>query len=80
MVWRDGLFYEVNSETPFTGAAVSKYENGRKAYEGTLKDGKLDGPGNWWHENGQKKGEVINKDGEIVSGTWWDEEGNEIKE
>ena len=29
-VERGGLRYEVNSETPFTGVAVDKYENGQK--------------------------------------------------
>ena len=33
-----------------------------------------------WHETGQKKQETTYKDGELVSKTMWDEEGNEIKE
>ena len=79
MVWRDGLFYEVNSETPFTGAAVSKYENGQKHSEGTLKDGKPEGLVTAWYENGQKWVETTYKDGKRVSLKSWDEEGNEIK-
>ena len=54
-VERGGLRYEINSETPFTGVAVDKYENG------------------------QKKVEVTWKDGKKLSGTYWDEEGNEVE-
>ena len=32
-----------------------------------------------WHENGQKAYEATHKDGNNVSETQWDEEGNEIK-
>ena len=41
-VERDGLMYEGDSETPFTGVAVEKHENGQKAAEETYKDGKLE--------------------------------------
>ena len=102
-VERDGLWYEGDSETPFTGVRVEKHENGNKKREATYKDGKVEGlwtgwhengqkayektlkddveEGLWtsWQENGQKAGEEIYKDGEVVSGTRWDEEGNEIK-
>ena len=37
---RDGVMYEGDSETPFTGVAVTKHENGQKAVETTFKDGK----------------------------------------
>ena len=79
LVERGGLTYEGDSETPFTGAAVSKYDNGQKWYEGTYKDGKLEGLQTAWHANGQKKGEAMFKDDKLVSETKWDEEGNEIK-
>ena len=103
LVERDGLMYEGDSETPFTGVSVKKYENGwkqeevpvkdgkleglatawhengQKEREGTFKDGKPEGLATAWHENGQKAGEAIFKDGKLVSGTEWDEEGNEIK-
>ena len=102
-VERGGLRYEVNSETPFTGVAVDKYENGQKKVEGTWKDGKEEGLMTRWHENGQKeaegtfkdgkrkglvtswyengqkKHEVTWKDGKKLSGTYWDEEGNEVE-
>ncbi len=55
------------------------HENGQNAYEGTVKDGKREGPYTRWHKNGQKAEEGTFKDGELVSKTKWDEEGNEIK-
>ena len=65
VVVRDGLVYEINSETPFTGDVVSKYENGQKEAEGTFKDGKAEGLATWWAENGQKRGEGTWKDGKL---------------
>ena len=79
LVKRDGLTYEGDSETPFTGVAVDKYENGQKHYEATFKDGKYDGLSTSWYQNGQKEWETTYKDGKAVSETKWDEEGNEIK-
>ena len=57
LVERDGLAYEGDSETPFTGVAVGKYANGQKSQEATYKDGKLDGLRTSWHANGQKRSE-----------------------
>jgi len=72
--------YEGDGETPFTGVAVEKHENGQKKGEVTFKDGKREGLGTMWHANGQKKSEATFKDGKLVSETKWDEEGNEIKQ
>ena len=80
LVQRDGLWYEGDSETPFTGVAVEKHENGQKHYEATFKDGKFEGLETAWWENGKKAVERTYKDGALVSETNWDEEGNEIKE
>ena len=80
LVKRGGLFYEGDSETPFTGVAVTKHENGQKELEATFKDGKDDGLSTMWRENGKKKAEATFMDGKVVSETKWDEEGNEIKE
>ena len=63
LVERDGVMYEGDSETPFTGVRVEKHENGKKSREQTYKDGKPDGPWTVWHENGQKKWEETFKDG-----------------
>jgi len=75
------LHYKVNSETPFSGLAVAKYENGQKKAEKTYKDGKLDGVSTTWYENGQKKSEETYKDGKL-NGVWttWYENGEKIEE
>ena len=39
------------------------YKNGQKAYEGTYKDGKLNGFEVGWYKNGQKAYEGTYKDG-----------------
>jgi len=53
------------------------HENGQKEREGTYKDGKKDGIWTWWEGNGQKWSERIWKDRALISGKYWDEEGNE---
>ena len=80
-VERDGLWYEGDSETPFTGVAVDKYENGQKKEEATWKDGKPEGPFTSWHENGQKKAEGTFKDGN-PEGLWteWHKNGQKQSE
>jgi len=80
-VERDGLWYEGDSETPFTGVAVDKYENGQKKEEATWKDGKPEGPFTTWYENGQKQQEGTWKDGKpegLVTG--WRENGTKAAE
>ena len=73
---RNGIKYEVNSETPFTGRLVKKYENGQKKEETNYKDGKKDGVFTFWFENGQKKLEGKFKNGKDV-GLWtgWHKNG-----
>ena len=81
LVRRDGLMYEGDSETPFTGVRVDKYENGQKKLEGTLKDGKREGLATSWHENGKKKGELTFKDGKPEGlMTEWHENGQKSYE
>ena len=72
-VERDGLMYEGDSETPFTGVVVGKLEYGRR-YERTYKDGKKDGQSTTWWDNGQKASEITYKDGKfdgLMTG-WFD--------
>ena len=69
LVWKDGLYYASDSEEPYNGEAVSHYENGQKMYEGTYKDGKLDGKWTYWRENGQKSWENTFKDGKKIGET-----------
>ena len=52
-----------------------------KEEERNYKNGVLDGPYTKWHENGQKKMEVIAKDSENGGHvTLWHEKGNIIKD
>lgn len=87
LVERDGLKYEVNSKTPFTGKspftgkAVTFHENGQKKSEVNYKDGKVDGLSTAWYESGQKQAELTVKDG-VPDGlfTVWYEHGQKKSE
>ncbi len=78
LVERQGLYYEINSETPFMGLLRDVYPNGQKKREGNFVRGVLDGAMTAWYENGQKKYE-----GNFVNGKeeglriHWDKDGNE---
>ena len=52
---RNGLKYEINSQTPFAGVATVYYENGQLEKKVTYKDGVKNGPSEYYHENGQEK-------------------------
>ena len=64
LVERDGIIYEVNSTTPFTGSSVSYHENGQLNKRENYKNGQQDGPSEWFHENGQLGGKGNYKNGE----------------
>ena len=49
---------------------------GMKLVVGSYKDGKMDGKGTTWYENGQKGFEGTFKDGEVIDFKEWDEDGN----
>ncbi|SVE38063.1 uncharacterized protein METZ01_LOCUS490917, partial [marine metagenome] len=53
LVVKQGIVYEVNSTTPFTGSDVSYYENGQLKRKGNFIDGKEDGLHESYYENGQ---------------------------
>ena len=63
LVEREGIYYEVNSQTPFSGRVVSYYENGRLEEKANYKDGKEDGLWEYYFENGQLQGKGNYKDG-----------------
>ena len=60
---RQGLVYQVNSDTPFTGLVVSYYDNGQYEYKKNLKDGKQHGLYEKFYENGQLEDKRNYKDG-----------------
>ena len=55
LVERNGIYYEVNSQTPFNGASVSYFENGQLKMKSSYKDGCLEGLHESYYENGQLK-------------------------
>ena len=63
LVERDGLLYKKFTEVPFTG------EIDEGSYQGSLKNGKPEGPWVYYHDNGQlqAKGDIKNLERE---GPW----------
>jgi len=63
LVERQGVFYEINSQTPFTGRSVSYHKNGQLESTVNWKDGKKDGLSETYYDNGQLKFEIKFTDG-----------------
>jgi antitoxin component YwqK of YwqJK toxin-antitoxin module len=61
----DGLTYEVNSQTPFTGKETSVHSNGKLKSEFSYKNGKRHGPFFTNHENGK-----VYRMGNYKEGKW----------
>ena len=63
LIERGRVFYTKDTDKPYSGPVFSLHKDGRKHWEGTLKDGKRDGK--WWkeYENGKKDIQIIYKDG-----------------
>jgi len=74
---RNGLFYMVNDNEPFTGEIIS-YVSGRIEFEGEVKNGLKEGLWIYYYANGQKEMEGMYKDG-LKEGTWsyWAENGEQ---
>jgi len=64
---RDGISYEANSTTPFTGKFVKRQnfnnENAPKKLEISYKDGRKHGLTTGWHRNSKRLAEESFKDG-----------------
>ena len=76
LVKRGGLYYEVNSEDPFSGTMVAYYSNGQKKGEAEYRYGKKHGKFIKYYENGQKENESEYRDGlEQGEATNWYENG-----
>jgi len=63
----------------YIGNYLEKFANDTTRGKGVMKDGEMDGKWTFWHHNGQKECEVICKNGELIKGTVWDDDGN-VKE
>ena len=78
---RGDLYYEINSDKPFSGLFLDKYESGQNKSKGYVKDGKNNGLWTHWYENGQKGEETNYKDGKQDGfQTIWFESGQRKKE
>jgi antitoxin component YwqK of YwqJK toxin-antitoxin module len=69
LVERNGITYEVNSQTPFTGNAVRYHQNGQFFFKQYYKDGKREGFWETFHDNGQLAIRGYWKDGK-QEGLW----------
>ncbi len=76
---RNDLFYQVNKTKPYSGWAKVLYDSGQAKELFEIKDGKLEGRGERWHENGQKWREETFKDGKEISAKFWNREGEEVE-
>lgn len=76
-----GLWYEKDSELPFTGVVVEYWSNGQQRGESKIRDGKVQGKVTSWFENGQKKATAVFEDGKL-NGKWteWYENGQKKQE
>jgi hypothetical protein len=76
LVRQTGLYHYDTQRKPFTGRAVSKFEDGALKYDGTFHEGKLDGVEKYGHPNGQLKKELTWLDGQLHGYvTEWDANG-----
>ena len=81
LVERGGLFYEMDSDTPFTGKTVSFYPDGQIKTEGEFRDGKSNGLFILWFDDGQKHMEEEYWDGrEEWRLTQWYRNGQKFSE
>ena len=72
---RNGLYYLVNKDKPFTGDIVS-YVGGKVEFEGRIENGLKTGLWSYYYPSGQKKAEGNFKEG-LKDGNWttWKENG-----
>ena len=63
--FRDGKYYPINSDKPYSGKIISHYKHGQLKESSNYKDGELDGPSESYYENGQLKESRNYKDGKL---------------
>lgn len=66
LVERQGVYYEVNSTTPFSGTLVSYHDNGQLEEKTQLRDGLLHGKSSLFFPNGQLQDVAEFEAGKIV--------------
>ena len=70
LVERNGLYYEINSENPYTGYVKNYHRNGQKSFEGYFKDGQKQGVHNLYDSNGYLIQSIIFQGDNFFSWTW----------
>ena len=63
LIDKDGLKYHPDTNELYSGKVFNNRMGGKKEFEGSYKDGKLDGLWTNWYENGQKSSEITYKNG-----------------
>ena len=76
--YREGFYYLLDSDTPYTGNSFTLWKNGQKRDEVNYKDGKPDGLRQSWHENGQKSWESNYKDDKRIFEKYWNSKGEPV--
>ncbi len=61
------------------GKYVDYHFSGKELSSGTMKGDEMHGKWNFWYHNGQKECEVVCKDGKLIDGKVWDDDGNKKK-
>ncbi|MDC0067926.1 hypothetical protein OAL10_03905 [Gammaproteobacteria bacterium] len=76
LVEMQGIKYEVNSDTPFTGISFENHDNGQIKERINYKDGEKEGLWESYHENGQLEYKLNYKDGKVHGlEEWYSEDG-----
>ncbi|GAL37351.1 Phophatidylinositol-4-phosphate 5-kinase [Vibrio maritimus] len=66
---RNGVAYQVNETTPFTGRLTRKYDTGQNALQVKFANGKAVGSETTWYPNGQVASSINYKEG-VATGEW----------
>ena len=79
LLQRSGSYYEINSENPYSGPIIKKYESGQYSMKGEMEDGKFVGDLTKWYKNGQISYVGTYNNGKEVSRKIWNKDGS-VKE
>ena len=81
LVQKDELFYERASNEIYSGRATSVHSNGQNKWQGTFKDGQIQGTVHQWYEDGQQQSVANYKEGKLHGQQLeWYEDGRQKKE
>ena len=79
LLQRSGSYYEINSENPYSGSIIKKYESGQYSMKGEMEDGKFVGDLTKWYKNGQISYVGTYNNGKEVSRKIWNKDGSVIE-